>query len=89
VGAFFLYDYYNADHYWIQVVSSGRSVYSMLRSVSYLYLDTGENKCPASFLQSHVSSPIHMGFIALAIRNRVGHEAETITYQYAYLFSTV
>ena len=38
---------------------------------------------------SHVSLLIHMGFTALAIGNRVGHEAEKITYRYAHLFPTV
>ena len=30
-----------------------------------------------------------MGFSALAIGERVGHEAEKITYRYAHLFPTV
>ena len=38
---------------------------------------------------SHVSLLIHMGFSALAIGERVGHEAESITYHYAHLFPTV
>ena len=38
---------------------------------------------------SHVSLLIHMGFTALAIGDRVGHEAEKITYRYAHLFPTV
>ena len=38
---------------------------------------------------SHVSLLIHMGFTALAIGNRVGHEAEKITYRYAHLLPTV
>ncbi|MDD3363308.1 MAG: site-specific integrase [Hespellia sp.] len=38
---------------------------------------------------SHVSLLIHMGYTALAIGNRVGHEAEKITYRYAHLFPTV
>ena len=38
---------------------------------------------------SHVSLLIHMGFSALAIGERVGHEAENITYRYAHLFPTV
>lgn len=32
---------------------------------------------------------IDMGFTALAIGNRVGHEAEKITYRYAHLFPSV
>ena len=38
---------------------------------------------------SHVSLLIDMGFTALAIGNRVGHEAEKITYRYAHLFPSV
>ncbi|MDO4615988.1 MAG: site-specific integrase [Lachnospiraceae bacterium] len=38
---------------------------------------------------SHVSMLIDMGFTALAIGDRVGHESERITYQYAHLFPTV
>lgn len=38
---------------------------------------------------SHVSLLINMGFTVLAIGERVGHEAEKITYRYAHLFPTV
>ena len=38
---------------------------------------------------SHVSLLIHMGYSALAIAERVGHEAVDITYHYAHLFPTV
>ena len=38
---------------------------------------------------SHVSLLINMGFSALAIGERVGHETEKITYRYAHLFPTV
>lgn len=38
---------------------------------------------------SHVSLLIDRGFSALAIGERVGHEAERITYRYAHLFPTV
>lgn len=38
---------------------------------------------------SHVSLLINMGFSALAIGNRVGHETEKITCRYAHLFPTV
>ena len=37
---------------------------------------------------SHVSLLIDMGFSALAIADRVGHESVHITYQYAHLFPT-
>lgn len=35
---------------------------------------------------SHISLLIHMGFTALAIADRVGHESIDITYRYAHLF---
>ena len=35
---------------------------------------------------SHVSLLIDMGFSAVAIANRVGHESIDITYRYAYVF---
>lgn len=38
---------------------------------------------------SHVSLLIDMGFTALAIANRMGHEAADITYRYAHLFPSV
>lgn len=38
---------------------------------------------------SHISLLIHMGYSALAIAERVGHEAVDITYHYAHLFPTV
>ena len=37
---------------------------------------------------SHVSLLIEMGFSALAISERMGHEAVDITYRYAHLFPT-
>ena len=38
------------------------------------------------FRHSHVSLLIEMGFSALAIADRVGHESVDITYKYAHLF---
>ena len=38
---------------------------------------------------SHVSLLINMGYSALAIGDRVGHEAIAITYRYAHLFPTI
>ena len=37
---------------------------------------------------SHISLLIDMGFTALAIAERVGHERIDITYRYAHLFPT-
>ena len=41
-----------------------------------------------SLRHSHISLLIDMGFTALAIEDRVGHESIDITYRYAYLFPT-
>ena len=38
---------------------------------------------------SAVSLLINMGFSVLAIGERMGHEAEKITYRYAHLFPTI
>lgn len=38
---------------------------------------------------SHVSLLINMGYSALAIGDRIGHEAVKITYRYAHLFPTI
>lgn len=38
---------------------------------------------------SHISLLVHLGYSALAIGERVGHEAVDITYRYAHLFPTV
>ena len=38
--------------------------------------------------QTHISLLIEMGFSALAIAERVGHESIDITYRYAHLFPT-
>ena len=37
---------------------------------------------------SHVSLLISMGFSAVSIGNRVGHESVDITYRYAHMFPT-
>lgn len=37
---------------------------------------------------SHISMLIKLGFSAVAIGNRVGHESQTITYHYAHMFPT-
>ena len=38
---------------------------------------------------SHVSLLINMGFSAVAIGNRVGHESEKITFRYAHMFPSI
>lgn len=52
--------------------------------------ETGVEKIRIHDLRhSHISLLIHMGFTALAIGERVGHETEKITNRYAHLFPTV
>ena len=66
-------------------------------SKSYLHheMDRGVKACGVKRIRihdlrhSHVSLLINMGFSALAIGNRVGHESEKITYRYAHLFPSV
>ena len=41
-----------------------------------------------SLRHSHISHLIDLGFSAVAIADRVGHESIDITYQYAHLFPT-
>lgn len=66
-------------------------------SKSYLYHEI-QRGCKASGVKrirvhdlrhSHVSLLIDLGFSALAIADRMGHEAVAITYRYAHLFPTV
>ena len=66
-------------------------------SKSYLYHEI-ERGCKASGVKrirvhdlrhSHVSLLIDLGFSALAIAERMGHEAVDITYRYAHLFPSV
>ena len=42
----------------------------------------------SAFVQNSISLLIDMGFTALAIADRVGHESIDITYRYAHLFPT-
>lgn len=71
-----------------------KNLQNSLRGVFYIW---GElHKCPIFYFlfypyerHSHVSLLINMGFSALAIGNRMGHETEKITYRYAHLFPTV
>lgn len=63
-------------------------------SKSYLHheMDRGSKAAGAKRIQihglrhSHISLLIDMGFSAVAIADRVGHESIEITYRYAHLF---
>lgn len=52
-------------------------IYSVFIILSYKYLLERD---------THISLLIEMGFSALAIADRVGHESIDITYRYAHLF---
>lgn len=68
-----------------------KNLQNSLRGVFYIW---GElHKCPIFYFlfypyerHSHISLLIEMGFSALAIADRVGHESIDITYRYAHLF---
>lgn len=38
--------------------------------------------------EPHISLLIHMGFSAVSIGNRTGHESQNITFRYAHMFPT-
>lgn len=54
------------------------------------YLKTMQSELSAihDLRHSHISLLIRLGFSAVAIGNRVGHESQTITFHYAHMFPT-
>ena len=50
--------------------------------------NVNDQNCIHDLRHSHISLLIDMGFTALAIAERVGHESIDITYRYAHLFPT-
>lgn len=66
------------------------SKHSLARAMEYGCKVSGVKKIRIHDLRhSHVSLLINMGFTALAIADRMGHEAMDITYRYAHLFPSV
>lgn len=64
--------------------------YSLKRGMDYGCRKSGVKPIRIHDLRhSHVSLLIDMGYSAVAIGNRVGHESVEITYRYAHLFPTV
>lgn len=71
-----------------------KNLQNSLRGVFYIW---GElHKCPIFYFlfypyerHSHVSLLIDMGFSAVAIGNRVGHESSDITYRYAHMMPSI
>lgn len=76
---------------------SGRIIIWRLLSKSYLHheMDRGVKLSGVKRIRihdlrhSHVSLLINMGYSAVAIGERVGHESVEITYRYAHLFPTI
>lgn len=70
-------------------------IFNISKSFLHHEMDRGVSLCGVKRIRihdlrhSHVSLLINMGFSALAIGDRVGHEAIDITYRYAHLFPTV
>lgn len=83
------------DYLALYPLDSNARIFSVTKSYLYHEMNRG---CSASGVQrirvhdlrhSHVSLLIDLGFNALAIADRMGHEAVDITYRYAHLFPSV
>lgn len=67
-------------------------IFTVTKSYLHHEMDRGANSAGVKRIRihdlrhSHISLLIDMGFSALAIADRVGHESIDITYQYAHLF---
>lgn len=70
-------------------------VFPISKSKLHHYMRTGSKKAGVKRIRihdlrhSHVSLLINLGYSALAIADRIGHEAIEITYRYAHLFPTI
>ena len=69
-------------------------IFTVTKSYLHREMDRGANEAGVKRIRihdlrhSHISLLIDMGFTALAIADRVGHESIDITYRYAHLFPT-
>ena len=76
-------------------ISSDLRIFTISKSYLHHEMDRGAKPAGVKRIKihglrhSHISLLIHMGYSALAIAERVGHEAVDITYHYAHLFPTV
>ena len=67
-------------------------IFTVTKSYLHHEMDRGANAAGVKRIRihdlrhSHISLLIDMGFSAVAIADRVGHESIEITYQYAHLF---
>lgn len=70
-------------------------LFSLSKSALYRVMDRGSKAAGVPRIRihdlrhSHVSLLIHLGYSALAIADRLGHESIDITYRYAHLFPSV
>ena len=73
-------------------VQSDQRIFEVTKSYLHHEMDRGAKSAGVKRIRihdlrhSHVSLLIEMGFSALAIADRVGHESVDITYKYAHLF---
>ena len=69
-------------------------IFTVTKSYLHREMDRGAKEAGVKRIRihdlrhSHISLLIDMGFTALAIAERVGHESIDITYRYAHLFPT-
>lgn len=69
-------------------------IFKVTKTYLYHEMDRGVQRAGVKRIRvhdlrhSHVSLLIHMGFSAVAIGKRVGHESQNITFRYAHMFPT-
>ena len=86
-----LRDYVNM----IYDLNPGDRLFPVCKSYLYRMMKRGSEQAGVKKIRvhdlrhSHVSLLIHMGYSAVAIAERVGHESVDITYRYAHLFPTI
>ena len=75
-------------------IEKDERIFSISKAYLHHEMDRGAKKSGVKRIRihdlrhSHISLLIEMGFSALAIADRVGHESIDITYRYAHLFPT-
>jgi len=75
-------------------IGEGERIFQITKSYLHHEMDRGAKASGVKRIRvhdcrhSHISLLIEMGFSALAIAERVGHESIDITYRYAHLFPT-
>ena len=78
----------------IYKIKGNQRIFTVTKSYMHHEMDRGCKESGVKRIRvhdlrhSHVSLLIEMGFSALAIADRVGHESIDITYRYAHLFPT-